>query len=276
MTRQTAMGALVVLCSCSGAADAQWLKTPTAGLPRQADGTPNLSVPAPRGPDGRPDLSGIWTKDTPGDLDYFYDLAKDLKPGDVVMTPWAAAIAQQRVARKHIDDPWGYCTKSPGVPRIDVTPVTAFKVLQTPGVTVILYDLDTGPVFRQLHTDGRALPENPEPLERGYSIGRWDGDQLVVTTAGFRDGGWLDTQTARPHSDALRVTERFRRVTLGHMDLEITIDDPKAFEKPWTVKVPFRLVPDTELIEGGGCDGHDKTMEHRRIEPQPPEPPSPR
>ena len=271
-TRRTVVGALAFVVQCSVVAAGQWLHYPTQGIPRLPDGKPNLTAPAPRTADGKPDLSGIWTKDTPGFLDYFYDLAKDLKPGDVVMTPWAQAIAQQRESRDHVDDPWGYCLASPGVPRINVS-AGAFKILQTPAVTAVLYDLDTGPVFRQLHTDGRPLPQNPEPTWLGYSIGRWEGDVLVVTTAGFRDGGWLDTQRGRPHSDALRVTERIRRQNIGRMEMEIAIDDPKAFVKPWTVKVPFRLVPDSELLEGS-CDSHEKTMAHRRIAPLVPEPPS--
>jgi len=252
--------------------DAQWLNYPSPGLPRLADGKPNLAAPVQRTPEGKPDLSGIWAKDTANFLDYFYDLAKDLKPGDVVMTAWAQAIAQQREARRHIDDPWGYCAAPPGVPRVDVAGV--FKILQTPAVTGLLYELDTGGVFRQVMTDGRPLPANPEPTWMGYSIGRWDGDTFVITTAGFRDRGWLDTQKARPHSDALRVTERLRRIDIGHMEMVITIDDPKAFERSWTVRVPFKLIADSELLEGS-CDAHEKTMEHRRIDPAPPEPPSP-
>ena len=257
----------------SAAPSAQWLNYPTPGLLRLPDGRPNLAAPAPRTPDGKPDLSGIWTKDTPNALDYFYDLAKDLKPGGVVMTPWAQAIADQRRGRDHVDDPYGYCLAPPGVPRINVVVGVAFKILQTPAVTALLYDLDTGSVFRQVHTDGRPLPEGPEPTWLGYSVGRWENDVLVVTTSGFRDGGWLDTQIARPHSDVLRVTERLRRRSVGGMEMEITIDDRKAFLQPWTVTVPFRLIPDSELLEGS-CDGHDKTMGHRRISPPAPEPPS--
>lgn len=270
--RCTVIGALSLVLQFSAGAHAQWLNYPTPGIPRLPDGTPNLGAPTPRAADGKPDFTGIWTKDTPGVLDYFYDLAKDLRPSDVVMTPWAQAIAQQRESRNHIDDPWGYCTAPPGVPRINVS-LAPFKILHTAAVTALLYDLDTGPVFRQLHTDGRPLPENPEPTWLGYSIGRWDDDALVVTTAGFRDGGWLDTQKGRPHSDALRVTERIRRPSFGRMEMEITIDDPKAFAKPWVVTVPFRLVADSELLEGS-CDSHQKTLEHRRITPAPPEPPS--
>ena len=266
--------AAVILAMTAWPSAAQWLNYPTPGLPRLADGRPNLAAAPRRTTEGTIDLSGIWIKDA-GTLDYFYDLAKDLKPGEVVMTPWAAAIARQRESRNHIDDPWGYCLAPPGVPRINVSPPSAFKIIQTPALVALLYDLDTNPTFRQVHTDGRPLPKDPEPTWLGYSIGRWDGDELVVTTAGFRDGGWLDTQRGRPHSDALRVTERLRRTTIGRMEMAITIDDPKAFQKPWTVTVPFKLVADSELLEGS-CEAHGRTVEHRQLAAPPPEPPSPR
>ena len=272
--RGSALTAIVLATLVASPARAQWLNYPTPGLPRLPDGKPDLAAAPARTADGKPDLSGIWIKDA-GTLDYFYDLAKGLPPGGVVMTPWAQGVARQRESRNHIDDPLGYCAAPPGVPRINVSPPGAFKILQTPAVLALLYDLDTNPTFRQIHTDGRPLPKDPEPTWLGYSIGRWEGDEFVVTTAGFRDGGWLDTQRARPHSDALRVTERLRRRSIGRMDMAITIDDPKAFEKPWTVTVPFKLIPDSELLEGS-CENHDKTIEHRRIDPAPPEPPSPR
>ena len=261
-----------VLLACSTAAHGQWLNYPSPGIPRLPDGKPNLAAPTPKSADGKPDLAGVWTKVASNQLDYFYDLAKDLPPDAVVMTPWAKAIAQQREARRHVDDPFGYCMP-PGVPRINVTPPTAIKILQTPAVTALLYDLDTGPTFRQVHTDGRPLPTNPEPTWLGYSIGHWEGDVFVVETSGFRDRGWIDTNTARPHSDALRVTERIRRLDVGRLEMVITIDDPKAFVKPWTVTVPFRLLADSDLLEGS-CEGHDRTLEHRRIDPPPLEPPS--
>jgi hypothetical protein len=274
MTALRAARLAIVLVTMAAPAGAQWLNYPTPGLPRLPDGRPNLAAAPQRTADGRVDLSGIWTKDA-GTLDYFYDLAKGLPPGEVVMTPWAEAIARQREGRNHIDDPWGYCLAPPGVPRIDVSPPSAFKIVQTPNLLALLYDLDTNPTFRQIHTDGRPLPKDPEPTWLGYSIGRWEGDALVVTTAGFRDGGWLDTQRGRPHSDALRVTERLRRTTIGRMEMAITIDDPKAFLKPWTVRVPFRLVADSELLEGS-CEAHGRTVEHRQSAAPPPEPPSPR
>jgi hypothetical protein len=261
------------------AADAQWLNHPSPAIPRLSDGSPNLSAPAPKAPDGKPDLSGIWAaecavqgRDACFTRSLFFDLAKDLNPTDVQMTPWAQGIQTQRQARNHVDDPYGYCLP-PGTPRINFGG-GPFKILHTPQVTALLYETLAGMTFRQVFTDGRSHPQSPEPTWLGYSVGRWDSDVFVVETTGFKDGGWLDTLKGRPHSDALRVTERFRRTDFGHMQLAITIDDPKAFLKPWTVQTQLTLLPDTELVEAF-CDNHDKTMEHRRVEPVI-EPPSPR
>lgn len=258
---------------------AQWVHYPTPGIPRGSDGKPNLSAPAPRTPQGKPDLTGIWAaecalygQDPCFTRGLFFDLAKDLKPGAVEMTPWASGIAKQRESRNHVDDPYGYCMP-PGVPRIDFGG-GPFKILYTPGVTAFLYESLVGMIFRQVFTDGRPLPPPGSPSWLGYSTGRWEDDTFVVETAGFRDGGWLDTAKGHPNSDALKVTERFRRKDFGHMGLTITIDDPKAYLKPWTATANLNLMPDTDLIEAF-CDDHESTMEHRRITPPPPEPPSP-
>jgi len=260
----------------AGAAGAQWSNYSTPGIPRLPDGKPNLKAPAPRLADGKPDLSGIWAvecgiygRDACFLRSLFFDLAKDLKPEEVQMTPWASALAAQRESRDHVDDPLGYCMP-PGVPRIDYAG-GPFKILQTPGVTAFLYEALVGMIFRQVFTDGRPLPEQSDPTWLGNSVGRWEGDTFVVETNGLRDGGWLDTKKGRPHSDALRVTERFHRTDLGHMDLSITINDPKAYLKPWTANTKLNLLPDTELIEAF-CEDHAKTMEHRSGTPAPPEP----
>jgi hypothetical protein len=273
-------GVAVVSLLAPGALNAQWVNYASPGIPRLADGKPNLSAPSPHGADGKPDLSGIWAvecgiygRDSCFTRSLFFDLAKDLKPGDVEMTPWAAGISKQRESRSHVDDPYGYCMP-PGVPRIDFGG-GAFKIIHSPGVTAFLYESLVGMIFRQVLTDGRLLPATDNPTWLGYSVGRWDKDTFVVDTAGFKDGGWLDTLKGRPHSDALHVTERFRRKDFGHMELAVTINDPKAYVKPWTVSAMLNLLPDTELIEAF-CDEHEKTMEHRRITPPPPEPPSPR
>ncbi len=259
-------------------APAQWLNYKSPGIPRLPNGKPNLAAPAPRLPEGKPDLSGIWAAecsiygaDSCFTKSFFFDLSKDLKPGDVEMTPWAAAVSAQRSGRNHVDDPYGYCLP-PGVPRIDFGG-GPFKILQTPAVTAFLYESLAGFIFRQVFTDGRPQPASDVPTWLGYSLGRWEGDTFVVETTGFRDGGWLDTAKAHPNSDALHVTERFRRLDFGTMELTVRIEDPKAYLKPWTVKAALLLQPDTELLESF-CDEHDKTMIHRRITPPAPEPPS--
>jgi hypothetical protein len=278
MTKRRVFAAIAACAIVTVGVQAQWLTYSTPGVPRLPDGRANLSAPAPRGVDGRPDLSGIWAapctiygRDDCFVRSLFFDLAKDLNVTDVPMTPWASAIQKQREARNHVDDPYGYCMP-PGTPRIDFAGAP-FQILQTPRVTAFLYETVASMTFRQIYTDGRTLPLAGEPTWLGYSIGRWDGDAFVVETAGFRDGGWLDTRIGRPHSDALRVSERFRRSDYGHMDLAVTIDDPKAYLKPWTIRTSLALLPDTSLIESF-CDSHERTMEHRRIGDVPKEPPS--
>ena len=264
---------VVVAALLAGTASAQWFQYPTPGIPRLPDGRPDLAAPTPRRADGKPDLTGIWAGwrwDRSLSDSLFFDLAQDLKDSDVQMTPWAAAIQANRESREHVDDPIGYCLPA-GVPRIDL--MMQFKILVTPQVTAFLHETASGLMFRQIFTDGRPLPAVTERTWLGYSIGRWDGDAFVIETAGFRDGGWLDSRKGRPHSDALHVTERLLRTDFGHTELTITIDDPKAYRKPWTVRTVLNLMPDTELLEGF-CDNHDKTMEHRRITPSAPEAPS--
>ncbi len=258
---------------------AQWLNYPTPGIPRLPDGSPDLSAPAPKLADGTPDLSGIWAAKCGiynGDRcfvqSYYFDLAKDLPEDAVQMTPWAAAIARQRVSRNHVDDPDGYCMP-PGVPRINFGG-GPFKILQTPGVTAILYESLVGMIFRQVFTDGRPPAPVDAPTWLGYSTGTWKGDTFVVDSRGFRDGGWIDTAKGRPSSDALHVIERFHRADFGHMDLAITIDDPKAYRKPWTMQTTLMLMPDTELLEAF-CENQEPILEHSRIDPPPPEPHSP-
>jgi hypothetical protein len=260
-------------------AQAQWLNYPSPGVPRTADGKPNLAAPTPRAADGKPDLSGVWAppcgiagRDACFTQSLFFDLAKDLPVGTVQMTPWAAGIQKVRQARDHVDDPYGYCLP-PGTPRINFGGAP-LKIIQTPAVTALLYETLAQMTFRQVFTDGRPFPSSMEPTWLGYSIGTWEADDLVVSTTGFRDGGWLDTRIGRPHSDALKVTERFHRLDVGHMDLTVVIDDPKAFVAPWSVTAHLQLQPDTELVEMF-CDAHDKTTSRRMLGAVPVEPPSP-
>jgi hypothetical protein len=221
-------------------AGAQWFNHPAAGIPRTADGKPHLAAPAPRGTDGKPDLSGLWQ---PADI-LIGDLAKNLKPGSVPYQPWAEALYKERRANEGRDDPTANCIVG-GVPRSDAVPYP-FKILHRPGLTVILYEAVHS--YRQIFSDGRALPKDMNPSWFGYSVARWEGDTYIVETSGFNDKGWLDN-FGKPATDALHVIERFRRKDFGHMDIEITIDDPKAYTKPWTVNLPLILRPDTDLLE---------------------------
>jgi hypothetical protein len=233
-------------------ASAQWLNYPAPGIPRTPDGKPNLAAPAPRTSDGKPDLSGVWTG--PGAGSYDRNIARDLKPSDI--QPWAEAIYQQRVRDMGKDAPRANCLPDPFAyyHMVDVA-----RIVQIPGVIVMLYQGTTNSVHRTIFTDGRPLPKDPNPTWMGYSVGHWDGDTLVVDTAGFNDRSWLDIE-GHPHSEALRITERFRRRDFGHMDLEMTIDDPKTFTKPFSFRMDQTLTPDTDLLESV-CE-HDTSVPH--------------
>ncbi len=232
---------------------AQWLNYPTAGIPRLPDGKPNLSAPAPRLPGGKPDLYGIW-EPTPK---YVRNLAADLKEGDVPMQPWAEALYKERLSGIHSrEEPDANCLPQ-GVPKIDAAPAP-YKFINMPTGVAILYEAFTQ--WRQIFTDGRPAPKDPNPAWFGYSVGRWDGDTLVVDTTGFNGKLWLD-QVGHPSTDALHVTERFTRRTLGEMELRITIDDPKAYTKPWTVVEHLQLLVDSELLEFV-CHENNRDLEH--------------
>jgi hypothetical protein len=233
-------------------AQGQWLKFPTPGVPRTADGKPNLSASAPKTPDGKPDLSGVWVTRA----GYTGNVAKDLKPGEVSFQPWAEALYKHRQGNESKEDPQAYCVLS-GVPREHVVPYP-FKILNSNGVIVILYEALHS--YRQIYMDGRTLPKDPNPAWMGYSVGHWEGDTLVVQSAGFVDNNWLDN-SGHPGTEALRLTERFRRTDFGHIDLQMTIDDPKAYTKPWTVNLQFTAQPDTDLIEYV-CDENEKDLKH--------------
>ena len=230
----------VLVMTAAPVAAAQWLRYPTPGIPRTADGKPNLVAPAPRAADGKPDLSGLWQ---PAAI-LIGDIAANLKPGSVPYQPWAEELYKKRRADNARDDPTANCIVG-GVPRSDLVPYP-FKVLQVPGMLVILYEAVHS--YRQIFSDGRPFPADMNPSWFGYSVGRWEKDTFVVETAGFNDRGWLDN-FGKPATDRLRVTERFVRKDFGHMDIQITIDDPGAYTKPWDVTLPLILRPDTELLE---------------------------
>ena len=245
--------AAVVLLGClAQPIAAQWLNQRLPGIPRTPDGKPDLAAAAPRTADGKMDISGLWM---PGN-GYVFNLNKDLPANSIPFRPWAEALYKQRGDTLSKDDPTGWCVPG-GVPRSDAVPYP-FKILSTPGMVLILYEAVQS--FRQIFTDGRALPVDPNPTWLGYSIGHWEGDEMVVETAGFNDKGWLDN-AGLPASDALRVTERFVRRNFGQMDIVITINDEKAYTKPWNVTLPLRLMPDTELLEYI-CSENNKDLQH--------------
>lgn len=249
------LGFILAVTAClffSKWAPAQWLDYPTPGIPRLPDGKPNLAAPTPRGPDGKPDLSGVWKG--PGAGSYDRNIARDLKPEDI--QPWAEAVYQQRVRNMGKDAPRANCLPDPFVyyHMVDIA-----RFVETPGVIVVLYQGTTNSVHRTIFTDGRKLPADPNPAWMGYSVGHWEGDTLVVETSGFTDRSWLDIE-GHPHSEALRITERYRRRDFGHMDLEITIDDPKAFTRPFSLRADKILDPDTDLLESV-CE-HDTSVPH--------------
>jgi hypothetical protein len=232
---------------------AQWLKTPAPSVPKGPDGKPNLSAPAPRRTDGKPDLSGIWNPNPK----YVGNFAADLKPEDVPMQPWALALFNERKDGKHSkEEPDANCLPQ-GVPKIDAAPAP-YKFLQLPELVIILYEAFTQ--YRQVFMDGRELPKSPNPTWLGYSVGKWDGDRLVVDTIGFNGKTWLD-QAGHPGTEALHVTESFRRRDFGHLEIQITIDDPKAYTKPWTVTEVMQLQADTELLEFV-CNENEKDIKH--------------
>jgi hypothetical protein len=234
------------------AAEAQWIRYPAPGIPRTADGAADLGAPAPRTPDGRPDIAGVWQRVLPPEardrsLVGFTDqnLRALLPRGETVpLQPWAAELFARRFASDGAGAPSERCLPK-GILSPMLPPVP-FKIVSSPSVTVILFEEANR--FRQIFTDGRSLPHDPQPTWWGYSIGRWEGDTFVVESAGFNDSTWLD-KAGHPHSDALRTVERFRRSTVGRMDLQVTFDDSKAYTRPFTVSLQLALLPDSDLIE---------------------------
>jgi hypothetical protein len=266
---------LIVLVAAPALVYGQWLNHRTPGIPRTPDGKPNLSARAPRAADGRPDLSGLWQTDSapqemldrliPTDTNgagevpmsqYFINVLSDFKPEEAPIRPAAAALFLQRSKTFSNESPLSHCLPE-GMPLVEMAPAP-YKIIQTPGLTLMLYERDT--TFRQVFIDGRKLPDDPQPSWLGYSVGKWDGDTLVVDTAGFNDRGWLDAR-GHSHSDALHLTERFHRLDFGHMEVHLTIDDPKTYTRPFTVLLKQRLRPDSDLLEYF-CAENEKDIPH--------------
>ncbi len=271
---------LVLFSILSIGAHAQWLNFPTPGTPRTRDGKPNLAAPAPRALDGKPDLSGVWMHETttvaevkrlfgsamdsaielapPGmeigtQHKYAFNILADFKPEEAPMRPQAAELFRRRGR-----DPAKVCAGDVGIPVAGLLS-EPIKIVQAPRLTMILYEVDN--LHRQIFTDGRRLPKEFDlPAYLGYSTGHWEGDTLVVETAGFNDKTRLDT-AGHQHSEALRVTERFRRRDFGHLDVEMTFDDPQTYTKPFTIKVPHELLADTDIFEMN-CNENERDRAH--------------
>jgi hypothetical protein len=261
---------LVLFALLSAGAQAQWLNFPTPGTPRTHDGKPNLAAPAPRALDGRPDLTGVWlhertsfaelkrlfgaladTRDkvnVPGmEADsiskYAIDILVDFQSQQSPLRPEAAEVMRRRAAERN---PANVCMGVAGIPVVGLLSEPV-KIVQAPRLTMILYE--AGNLHRQVFTDGRTLPKEFDlPAFLGYSAGRWEGDTFVVDTAGFNDKTTFDG-AGHPHSEALRLTERFRRRDFGHLDWEMTFDDPQMYTRPFTIKVAYELLADFDIFE---------------------------
>jgi hypothetical protein len=246
-------------------ASAQWLHYPTPGLPRTPGGAPKLDGPVPRAIDGHPDLSGLWASEKrpcppEGCADQmineqFLDIGFGIK-GGLPLQPWAAAVLKQRTTEHGKDDPTSRCL--PGSPVQMHTSPFLRKMIQVPGLLILMSE--NSAIYRQIFTDDRPLPDDPWPYWFGYSSGKWEGDTLVVHTIGFRDGLWLD-RNGSPMTDAAKMTERFRRISFGTLEIEVTIDDPRAYTAPFTVKIKQNLEPDTELLDSS-CLENEKDWPH--------------
>jgi hypothetical protein len=267
---------------------AQWLKYPTAGVPRKTDGNVDMSASAPRMADGKPDFSGIWMtgepnvrrteglsspkeaasprepqspNDSPGDASkitasrQMANIGVDL-PGGLPYQPWLVPIVKARTANEAIDDPHIRCLpdnflRAYGLPHL-------LKFVHTPGLLVVLNEMNAG--YRQVFTDGRPLPEDPAPSWQGYSSAKWSGDTLVIDTIGLRDDTWIDWNGS-VLTEAAKVREQIRRPDFGHLEIQVTVDDPKAYTKPWSVTLRQSIVLDTDLIDEI-CLENEQSLKH--------------
>jgi len=274
---------LVALCACLAfGTRAQWINFQTPGTPRTREGKPDMTAPVPRTSDGRPDLSGVWMHeitplaemkrlfgkgydaavqvDVPGmelgtQHKYAFNILLDFPPEKSPMRPAAAAIQQRLASERAAGD---VCSAVAGVPVADLLS-EPMKFVQSPRLSVILYEV--GNEHRQIYTDGRTLPREFDlPAYLGYSVGHWEGDVLIVETAGFNAKTSLDL-AGHPHSEALHVIERYQRRDFGHLDLEMTFDDPQMYTRPFTIKVPHELLPDADIFESV-CNENEKDRVH--------------
>ncbi len=250
---------------------AQWVKYPTAGVPRKTDKKVDMSAPTPRLADGKPDFSGIWTSDgsdtpRPGNLGNLNDAITSRymvnfgagMPGGLPYQPWLAALVKERTANLAKDDPHIRCLpdnflRAYGMPHL-------LKFIHTPGLFVTLNEMNAG--YRQVFTDARPLPEDPTPSWQGYSSAKWSGDTLVIDTIGVRNGSWLDWNGSEL-TESGKVREEFRRPDYGHIVIQVTVDDPKAYTKPWTVTLKERILVDVELIDEV-CLEDEQSLKHMK------------
>jgi len=270
--------ALVVamLATISSPLSAQWQPYPTPNVPRTADGEPDLEGPTPRAADGHPDLSGLWqiTRGAGGPpggpsanerpapppgtppLATFFDIGRNIEGGSPYR-PWAKALREQRMADNQKDNPDAHCLPM-GYMQLHGHPQPR-KIVQTPDLVIIMYEGNSG--LRQIFLDGRPLPDNnPQPWWYGYSIGHWEDDTLVVESSGFRDDGWLDV-LGSPLTDEGKLIERFHRPDYGSLEIDITVEDAKAYTEPFTVRVNHRVMLDTNLIEFI-CNENERSSEY--------------
>jgi hypothetical protein len=274
--REVITVALVILTAplASTHLSAQWIHYPTAGVPRKADGKVDMTAAAPRMADGKPDFSGIWTTaepnrrtdsqknaDSPGDAAdittsrQMANIGVDL-PGGLPYQPWLVPIVKERTANLAIDDPHIKCLpdnflRAYGLPHL-------LKFVHTPSLLVVLNEMNA--IHRQVFTDGRPLPEDPSPTWQGYSSAKWSGDTLVIDTIGLRDDTWIDWNGS-VLTEAAKVREQMRRPDFGHLEIQVTVDDPKAYTKPWTVTLKERIVVDTDLIDEI-CVENEQSLKH--------------
>ena len=269
---------------------AQWVKVPTPGVPRKADGKVNMSAPPPRLADGKPDFSGIWmtgepNMPQPGGLSSPKEAASPRQPqnlsdnagdqsdirasrqmanigvdltGGLPYQPWLVPIVKERTENLAKDDPHIRCwpdnfIRAYGMPHL-------LRFVHTPNLLVVLNEMNAG--YRLVYTDARPLPEDPNPSLQGYSSAKWSGDTLVVDSIGFRDDTWIDWNGSVLTQSA-KVQERIRRPDFGHLEIQVTVDDPKAYTRPWTVTLRQRIVVDTELIDEI-CLENEQSLQHMK------------
>ena len=261
VVHSTALGiVLASALSWTAIAFAQWIKYPTAGVPTTPDGRPNLSAPTPRTPDGKPDFSGIWLTGNPNcprgldpvSLNCGAELPMGREginfgvslPGDLPYQPWLADLVKKRTADNAKDDPHIRCLPDTFLRAYSLPHL--LKFVQTPALLVVLDEMNAN--YRQVFIDGRPLPTDPTPSWQGYSTATWQGDTFVITSKGFRDDTWIDWNGSAI-TEAATVTERIRRPDYGHLEIGVTVDDPKAYTKPWTVTLRQQIALNTELTD---------------------------